>query len=110
MLRLKLLLLVLICTYIAVNEPSSSINQNKPEFTNLTNALGVFSSRNTKIFKSTTVQSVYGFDADGRTNYDNDTKKKLLTMGLEFCDPFNASTYSPRCEDVIDNWSTFNPL
>jgi hypothetical protein len=97
-------------TYIAVNEPSSSINQNKPEFTNLTNALGVFSSRNTKIFKNSTVQSVYGFDADGRTNYDNDTKKKLLTMGLEFCDPFNASTYSPRCEDVIDNWSTFNPL
>lgn len=102
-------------TYIAVNEPSSSINQNKPEFTNLTNALGVFSSRNTKIFKSTTVQSVYGFDADGRTNYDDNTLKTILAMGLDFCNPRNNNISLPvpppaiRCEDVIDNWSTFNP-
>ncbi len=102
-------------TYIAVNEPSSSINQNKPEFTNLTNALGVFSSRNTKIFKSTTVQSIYGFDADGRTNYDDNTLKTILAMGLDFCNPRNNNTSlpvpppAPRCEDDIDNWSTFNP-
>jgi hypothetical protein len=102
-------------TYIAVNEPSSSINQNKPEFTNLTNALGVFSSRNTKIFKSTTVQSIHGFDLDGRLNYDDNTLKVLLAMGLDFCNPRNNSVGLPvpppaiRCEDVIDNWSSFNP-
>lgn len=102
-------------TYIAVNEPSSSINQNKPEFTNLTNALGVFSSRNTKIFKSTTVQSIYGFDADGRTNFDDNTLKTILAMGLDFCNPRNNNIGLPvpppaiRCEDIIENWSTFNP-
>src|SRR5690606_65293 len=37
-----------LATYIAVNEPSTSITQNKPEYSNLTNALGIFSSRNTK--------------------------------------------------------------
>ncbi len=34
-------------TYILVNQPSSSIAQNKPEFTNLAGAMGIFSSRTT---------------------------------------------------------------
>ena len=104
-------------TYIAVNEPSVSVNQTKPEFTNLTNALGVFSSRNiTTVYSSTflgqplSVENQYGFNNDGQVNYDNDTKKKILTMGLEFCDPLNVSTYAPRCTDVISNWSTYNPF
>jgi hypothetical protein len=102
-------------TYIAVNEPSNSVNQNKPEFSNLTNALGVFSSRNTKLFKPQSPQSVYGFDLDGRVNYDDNTLKVLLAMGLEFCNPRNDAPGlpfappSPRCEVQITNWSTFNP-
>lgn len=107
-----------LATYISVNEPSTSITQNKPEFTNLTNALGVFSSRNIKNiytassgFNATnpSTENLNGFDNDGQTNFDNDTKEKILTMGLNFCDPFNTSTYAPRCVDVISNWNTFNP-
>lgn len=104
-------------TYISVNEPSTTINQTKPEFTNLTNALGVFSSRNTTLiypqsFLTQTTpepESLYGFYDDGRVNYDNDTMKKLLALGLDFCDPLNVSVYAPRCTDVISNWNTFNP-
>lgn len=36
-------------TFIDVNEPSSSIIQTKPEFTNITNGLGIFSSRFEKV-------------------------------------------------------------
>lgn len=36
-------------TFIEVNKPSTSIVQEKPEFTNITNGLGVFSSRFSKI-------------------------------------------------------------
>ena len=32
-------------TYMEVNEPSSSIVQDKPEYTNIENGIGVFSSR-----------------------------------------------------------------
>jgi len=107
-----------LATYISVNEPSTSITQNKPEFTNLTNALGVFSSRNIKnIYTASSgfnltnpsIENLNGFDNDGQINFDNDTKEKILTLGLNFCDPFNTSTYAPRCIDVISNWNTFNP-
>ena len=36
-------------TYMEVNEPSNSIIQDKPDYTNLTNGLGVFSSRFRKV-------------------------------------------------------------
>ena len=36
-------------TYIEVNEPTNSIVQEKPDYTNLTNGLGVFSSRYRKV-------------------------------------------------------------
>lgn len=36
-------------TYIEVNEPSNSIIQEKPDYTNLTNGLGLFSSRFRKV-------------------------------------------------------------
>ena len=32
-------------TYIQVNEPLSTINQQRPQFTNIQNGLGLFSSR-----------------------------------------------------------------
>lgn len=108
-----------LATYISVNEPSTSITQNKPEFTNLTNALGVFSSRNTTyMYTGSTgfnvlnpsLENSYGFDNDGNVNFDDDTMKALLKMGLNFCDARNLSgIQSPRCIDVIDNWNTFNP-
>ncbi|MCC7331113.1 MAG: hypothetical protein IT232_00770 [Flavobacteriales bacterium] len=102
-------------TYIAVNEPSTSVNQNKPEFTNLTNALGVFSSRIKTYYSSPIATNPNGFNLDGSVNYHDDTLRKLLEMGLDFCNPRNNSVGLPfpplqvRCEDVISNWSTFNP-
>ncbi len=100
-------------TYISVNEPSTSVNQNKPEFTNLTNGLGVFSSRSTKNYTPTNHNS-FGFGTNGNLNYDSYTLKKLLAMGLEFCNPFNYQpllpyNYAPHCEDKITNWGTINP-
>lgn len=35
-------------TYLEVNQPSSSINQEKPEFSNIENGIGLFSARYTK--------------------------------------------------------------
>lgn len=111
-------------TYIAVNEPSTTVNQTKPEFTNLTNALGVFSSRNiTMIYSRTffnaltnprTPESLYGFNNDGQVNYDNNTLIALLSMGLDFCNARPMSTIPPappRCETVMDTayWYTINP-
>jgi hypothetical protein len=32
-------------TYMEVNEPSNSIVQDKPEYSNITNGIGIFSSR-----------------------------------------------------------------
>lgn len=112
-------------TYISVNEPSASVNQIKPEFTNLTNALGVFSSRNTTIIYSRkfldglvlfplAVENQYGFNQDGQVNYDNNTLKALLSMGLDFCNARPMSTIPPdppRCEAVMDTayWYTINP-
>ena len=37
-----------LATYIDVNKPSSGIIQEKPEFTNITNGIGIFSSRYTR--------------------------------------------------------------
>jgi hypothetical protein len=39
-------------TYLSVNEPSIGIVQKKPEFTNMTNALGLFTSRHIKVFEN----------------------------------------------------------
>ncbi|MEI7662689.1 MAG: hypothetical protein WCK34_10840 [Bacteroidota bacterium] len=44
-------------TYIEVTEPSMTIVQEKPSFTNITNGLGIFSSRYTKILDSLWVGS-----------------------------------------------------
>ena len=34
-----------LCTYMEVNAPSTGINQEKPEYTNISNGIGIFSSR-----------------------------------------------------------------
>lgn len=106
-------------SYISINEPSTSINQTKPEFTNLVNGLGIFSSRNTTIFYThsstfvfppTSIENLIGIGNDGTVNFDDNTIKKLLQLGLEFCDARNITGIQPpRCTDFITNWSDYNP-
>ncbi len=50
-------------TYLEVNGPSNSIIQDRPEYTNLTNAIGIFSSRNRlirekKLRQGVTIQEI----------------------------------------------------
>jgi hypothetical protein len=56
-------------TYMEVNEPSNSIVQEKPDYTNLTNGLGLFSSRYRKV----------------RTKgIHDDTKVEIVKLGIKF--------------------------
>ncbi len=74
-------------TYMEVNEPSNSIVQERPEFTNLVtedkSAIGVFSSRTVqkKLFADISAWSI----------------NKLKTEGLLFCDPSVSITNPVPC-------------
>jgi hypothetical protein len=56
-------------TYLEVNEPSYSIVQDKPEYTNITNGIGIFSSRKNEI---------------RRKLLDPDTKNEILDLDIKF--------------------------
>ena len=60
-------------TFIEVNRPSTSIVQEKPEFTNITNGLGIFSSRYSKTPFSRQL-SVVTLDSLACGQYTNDLK------------------------------------
>jgi len=58
-------------TYIAVNEPITGIVQERPQFTNVNNGIGLFSSRYTKLY--------------GPFNLNADSKKYIVeVLGLPF--------------------------
>lgn len=56
-------------TYMEVNEPTNSIIQEKPEYTNLTNGLGLFSSR---------------FRKDRVKKINDDSKTEIVKLGIKF--------------------------
>lgn len=56
-------------TYLEVNEPSYSIVQDKPEYTNITNGIGIFSSRKNEI---------------RRKLLHPDTKMEILALDIKF--------------------------
>lgn len=72
-------------TYIEVNKPSTGIVQERPSFTNITNGIGLFSSR----FNQTTKR--YGLS--------NPSEDSLcigrFTYQLNFCDPSELDPTSP---------------
>lgn len=74
-------------TYMEVNEPSTGIIQERPEYTNLVtednSAVGVFSSRYTQ------VRTITGITAN--------SIKKLQTLDLLFCDPSPSVTNVVPC-------------
>ncbi|MFN3342813.1 MAG: hypothetical protein ACK40M_08960, partial [Flavobacteriales bacterium] len=73
-------------TYMKVNEPSTGIVQERPSFTNLSNAIGIFSSRYTKWVRGKVL--------------NKDSQKELctgqFTYDLLFCTdslPWSGETY-----------------
>lgn len=72
--------------YMEVAEPSNTVNQDKPSYTNIENGLGVFSSRETYKWISTIDPNT------GNLNLTAPTIEKLSVMGLSFC--FGNSTTS----------------
>lgn len=64
--------------FMEVNEPSNSVNQEKPDFTNITNGLGIFSSQSSAIWNLATVPP-------SGTNLSTNTINRLNVLGLSFC-------------------------
>ncbi len=63
--------------FMEVSEPSNNVNQEKPAYTNINNGLGVFSSRETYNWISTTTGP--------NVNLTNETLSKLQSLNLGFC-------------------------
>ncbi|WP_107039834.1 DUF4249 family protein [Brumimicrobium mesophilum] len=71
-------------TYMLTNEPSSSLAQNKPTYSNVDGALGIFSSR------VTATQYKPSFNGNWRALNQNSTKELCngqYTNALNFCSP-----------------------
>jgi len=64
-------------TYMEVNAPSTSVNQDKPGYTNITNGLGILSSSN-RIYWESDIPPTQG-------DIHDYTIGKLAGMGLGFC-------------------------
>ncbi len=80
-------------TYMLVSEPSNTVNQDKPSYTNIGNGLGVFSSR-TKINWVSSVNP-----ATGNINLNTETIMKLQSLGLGFCFG-NSATSGHKCNQL----------
>ena len=73
-------------TYMEVNQPSTGIVQDKPEFTNIENGYGIFSSRYTKVSQGLSISGLSGsLDSLYAGQY---------TSNLSFCDPAPGGPYS----------------
>lgn len=86
-------------TYMSVNDPSIGL-ANKPDYTNITNGLGIFSSRSTMIVKSLAFPDVGEVGYDGRINLSEYTIKKIITMGREFCSVAPAGSASSTPQNI----------
>ena len=63
--------------YMDISKPSNTINQEKPDYSNLTNAVGIFSSRNTTLKQGIKLNQ-YTIKMFGFSEH---------TSSLNFCDP-----------------------
>jgi len=73
-------------TYMEVSAPSNGVNQDKPEYTNIVNGIGIFSSRGHYNW----VPSI----RPAETNLDATTVSQLTTMGLGFCAKSPMQSYN----------------
>ncbi|MCB0402136.1 MAG: hypothetical protein KDD41_08635 [Flavobacteriales bacterium] len=67
-------------TYMEVEAPSTSVNQDKPNYTNLSNAIGIFSSREIMLWESTIDPQT-----QNQVNLHNETITRLQSLNLGFC-------------------------
>lgn len=80
-------------TFMKVTAPSTSVNQEKPKYTNVDNGIGIFSSRTKITIITSTGNSSYPI------NLSQQTVQKLHDIGLEFCYG-NSSTSSFKCNPL----------
>jgi len=78
--------------YISVNSPSTGIVQEKPIYTNVTNGLGLFAGRGTKVLKDLPLVSTNNNGVLLTGNLDAFFLEGIAD--LNFCDPNPASDYS----------------
>lgn len=71
-------------TYMDVNKPSTSIVQERPEYTNITNGVGIFSARFTKILPNKMLNQ----------RSEDSLFAGQHTYNLNFCSPNTTSVYS----------------
>lgn len=72
-------------TYIEVNKPSNGIVQDKPDFTNISNGIGIFASRYTQLTKR------YGLSSASKDSLCGGQ----YTRNLGFCDPSELDPTAP---------------
>lgn len=75
-------------TYMEAEAPSTTVNQDKPSYTNIDNGIGIFSSRSKHFWFSTKTAST-------GLNMDADTKRYLASLGLGFCLGTNTTATNP---------------
>lgn len=80
-------------TYMSVNSPSNTTQG--VEFTNINNGLGLFSSRTIDLKESNRLD-IEDFGYDGRLNMGDQTIKKILALGLDFCSPRSGGANPPQ--------------
>ncbi len=81
-------------TYIAVTAPSNTVNQDKPNYTNITNGIGVFSSEGELTYISSRIP------ANGFVNVSPNTITHLQSLGLGFCFGLPSPTSSYECNQL----------
>jgi hypothetical protein len=77
-------------TFMAVSAPSNTVNQDKPNYTNVTNGIGIFSSRGTTHWYSNVVPL-----AQNRVNLTPNTVKYLATHSSLFDRGFCEGYFNP---------------
>lgn len=84
-------------TYILVNEPTSSLAQNKPTFSNVTGGLGIFSARTT-VSQYKLVQDISSPNIRALSvNSTRELCEGQYTFNLDFC--------SAHTNDIANNYS-----
>lgn len=74
-------------TFMDVEAPTSSVNQEKPDYTNLENALGILSSRELVLWESTI--------GGGQVNIQNSTISYLQSLNKGFCFGIGGTAVAP---------------